>query len=175
VPPQSIDFPNIPSVNYTGLVNYLNLLDHSTQPPSIGTPYPVYVTKVDADGNSIAGIRHPFLQAPLGTFTGWNLRAIGHGANDLCSLTGSYIPFAKTKAERIALGDPRLSIEERYRNHGFYLIRVVQSTLTLYRQGFLLEDDVAQIVKDAATGDMTLDYQEIQIDDEMVQIIKEHS
>lgn len=48
----------------------------------------------------------------------------------------------------IALGDPRLSIEERYRNHGSYLIRVARAALTLYRQGFLLEDDVAQIIKE---------------------------
>lgn len=175
VPPLSTGFPDIPGVTYTGLVNYLNLLDHRTQPPSVGAPYPVYVTAVDADGNSIAGIRHPFLQAPLGTFTGWNLRAIGHGANDLCSLTGSYIPFAKTAEERIALGDPRLSLEERYKNHVSYLILVIRAALTLYQQGFLLENDLLQIIKDAATGDMTHDDQGLQISDEMAQIIKEYS
>ncbi|MBM7619955.1 hypothetical protein JOC95_001807 [Bacillus tianshenii] len=175
VPPLSTGFPDIPGVNYTGLVNYLNVLDHSTQPPTIGAPYPEYVTAVDADGNSIAGIRHPFLIVPLGTYTGWNLRAIGHGANDLCSLTGSYIPFAKTAEERIAAGDPRLSIEERYRNHNAYLIRVVFATLLLYLQGFLLVEDAAQIIQDAATGDMTQDHLGVQIDPEIAQIIKEHS
>ena len=125
--------------------------------------------------NSIAGIRHPFLQVPLGTFTGWNLRAIGHGANDFCSLTGSYIPFAKAAEERIPLGDPRLSLEERYKNHNSYLIRVLFAALSLYKRGFLLKNDMAQIIKDAATGDMSHDNQGLQVDDEMAQIIKEYS
>lgn len=175
VSPYSTNFPNIPGVTYEGLVNYLNLLNHSTQPPSIGAPYPVWVTAVDSDGNSIAGIRHPLLQVPLGTFTGWNLRAAGHGANDLCSLTGSYIPFAKTAAERIALGDPRLSIEERYNNHGSYVSSVARAAVKLHQQGFLLEDDMSQIIKDAANGNMTHHQQGLIQDENVTQILKEYS
>lgn len=73
-----------------------------------------YVPKVDADGNDIAGIRSVTVQAPLGTYTGWNLRREGFGEDELCGPNGSFIPFAETKAEREAAGDPRLSLEERY-------------------------------------------------------------
>ena len=74
-------------------------------------------SECDRDGNSLAGIRLPPLQVPIATYTAWNLRAAGHAEGECCSTSGSYIPFAKTKAERLANGDPRLSIEERYRSH----------------------------------------------------------
>jgi Alpha/beta hydrolase domain len=70
--------------------------------------------QVDADGKDLAGIRSVFLQTPIGTHTGWNLGRKDRFENGMCNLQGSFVPFAATKAERIAAGDPRLSIEERY-------------------------------------------------------------
>jgi hypothetical protein len=95
----STGFPNIPGVTYNGLVNGVRLTDLSTQPPGEGAAYPVFVPIVDSDGNDVPGVRNPFLVAPTATHTGWNLRAAGQAENELCSLTGSYIPFAETKAE----------------------------------------------------------------------------
>jgi len=63
------------------------------------------VPRVDADGNETAGIRSPLLAAPLGTYTGWNPIAIGYRTGRYCFSAGGYIPFARTKAERIAKGD----------------------------------------------------------------------
>lgn len=58
--------------------------------------------RVDADGNDLGGIRPTALAAPLGTYTGWTLRRAGFGEDELAGLWGSFIPFAKTKAEREA-------------------------------------------------------------------------
>ena len=114
---KSTGFPKIPGVTYTGLFNSLRATDYNVQPPAEGAEYGVLVPRCDQDGNSLAGIRLPPLQVPVATYTAWNLRAAGHAEGECCSTSGSYIPFAKTKAERLASGDPRLSIEERYRSH----------------------------------------------------------
>ena len=82
---------------------------------------PQLVVKVDADGNEVAGIKSPLLAAPLGTYTGWNVTAAGPLKGQSCGLSGGFIPFAKTKAERLAKGDPRPSLEERYRSHDEYV------------------------------------------------------
>jgi hypothetical protein len=87
---------------------------------------------------------------PLATYTGWNFRntAIG-GAEQFFPLMGSYIPFARTKAERDQARDPRLSIEERYHSRDGYLKLVQQSANALVTDGFLLVEDVPAIVKHA--------------------------
>ena len=85
---------------------------------------PQLVPRVDADGNEIAGVRSVLLEAPLGTYTGWNPIARGFFKGHIQALGGGYIPFAKTKAERLAAGDPRLSLEERYGTHDGYVARV---------------------------------------------------
>ena len=41
----------------------------------------------------------------------------GGGNMDGCESSGQWIAFKTTKAERQAAGDPRKSLEERYRNH----------------------------------------------------------
>ena len=87
---------------------------------------PQLVVKVDADGNEVAGIKSPLQAAPLGTYTGWNVTASGPLKGQSCGLSGGFMPFAKTKAERLAKGDPRPSLEERYRSHDEY-VQIVES------------------------------------------------
>jgi len=73
------------------------------------------------------------------------------GAPDrLAGEIGSYIPFARTKAERDRAGDPRLSIEERYRNRDEYVGKAAASALDLVEHGYLLSEDVADLLKHAA-------------------------
>ena len=94
-------------------------------PAKTGKPYAVYVPQVDADGNDVGGIRVPELAAPLATYTGWNLRHPETGAPvDVVQLTGSYRPFARTRAERDQSGDPRVSIAERYPSREAFIERV---------------------------------------------------
>ncbi|HEX7237183.1 MAG TPA: alpha/beta hydrolase domain-containing protein [Gammaproteobacteria bacterium] len=106
-------------------------------------PLPHLVPQVDSDGNEIAGIRYPEVAVPLATTTGWNFRDSSVGnAGIVYQTLGSYIPFPATKAARQASGDPRLSIEERYRGIDDYLERVRAAALELVQGRYLLEEDV---------------------------------
>lgn len=159
----STGFPSIPGVRYTGKFNRLNLRDFGpqftsqggilTNVPPVEVPnkeYRVLVPKVDADGNDVAGLRRPDdLGAPLATHIGWNHRRDGFRAGDLCGLTGSYIPFARTRAEREAAGDPRRSLEERYPSKAQYVNQVTQAANDLAARRLLLQEDVQRIQQTA--------------------------
>jgi hypothetical protein len=118
-------------------------------------PLPQLVVRVDADGNEVAGIKSPLLSAPLGTYTGWNVTTSGMYAGQLCgppfgaSPIGGFIPFAKTKAERTASRDPRLSLEERYVDHAGYVRAVKAAADKLVSEGYLLADDAASMITQA--------------------------
>ncbi len=124
--------------------------------PVPGKEYTVQMPMVDEDGNDLGGLRSPEITAPVGTHTGWNLRRAGFAEGDLASLTGSFVPFARTRAEREATGDPRLSIEERYESHAAYVARMEDAVRELVAAGFLLEEDAARYV-DAAKARNPLD------------------
>ena len=69
----------------------------------------------------MAGVRLPPVAAPIATTTGWGLRREGFGENEGGEADGQYIPFKATEAERLSSGDPRLSLEERYKDHAGYV------------------------------------------------------
>jgi hypothetical protein len=120
-------------------------------PPRVGPPYRTLVPAVDADGNEIAGIRLPDIAVPLATFTGWNVRSESAGApGALGRWTGSYLPFAATAAEREKSRDPRLSVAERYPTREHYLARVTEAAVRQRDEGWLLDEDVVEILKTAA-------------------------
>lgn len=124
-------------------------------PPRTGPPYHTLVPAVDADGNETAGIRLPDVAVPLGTFTGWNLRAARAGAPGmLAPLDGMFLPFAATRAERLASGDPRPAVQERYPTREAYLARVAEAALALQAERFLLAEDVTRILRTAAARDL---------------------
>jgi hypothetical protein len=123
----------------------------SVEPPEIGKPFVVSVPAVDADGNVRAGIRLPDIAVPLATQAGWNYRNQSIGAPErLAGEIGSYIPFARTKAERERANDPRPSIEERYRNRDEYVGKSAAAALDLVKQRYLLDEDVADLLRHAA-------------------------
>ncbi len=142
-------FVAIPGFRYFGLAKKARLLDYSSLPPAEGSAYPVFVGAKDEDGNNIAGIRHPFLEVPTATHTGWNLRRAGFAENAICGLTGSYIPFAETEEERRITRDDRLSIEERYPDHESYVERVREAAQRLVEERLLLPADAERIVEEA--------------------------
>jgi alpha/beta hydrolase family protein len=128
------------------------------EPPKIDMSFPTRLPQVDSDGNETSGIRMPELAAPLATYTGWNLRDPKVGAPDMpYSMIGSMIPFHRTRADRMKAGDPRPSIEERYRSREEYLHKVEQAAQPLVRNRFLLDRDVARVVaKAGAQWDMLM-------------------
>ena len=145
-------FPNVPGVRYLGRPNDLSINDGTIQPANHvkGKEYPLLVPKVDKDGNEIAGVRAVALQVPLATHAGWNLRAKGFIEDELCYLNGQYIPFAKTKEEREKTGDPRLSIEERYKDQADYVQRISHAARALVEERFLLQEDAERLIAAAA-------------------------
>jgi hypothetical protein len=153
-------FPKIPGVRYQGLHNRQLFLDYGRNilrgrmdlhPPSqIGNgAYTILVPKVDADGNDLAGIRLPAVQVPIGTYTGWNLQPGRLAEDELSGLLGSFIPFAKTKAGRNKARDPRLSLQERYKNHYDYVTKVSRAARILVDQRYLLPEDAERMVHEA--------------------------
>lgn len=141
-------FPAIPDVRYNGKVNDAFVNDRKSLPPEhiAGAEYAVLVPRVDGDGNEVAGVRSVELRAPVATHSGWNLRAKGFMEDELCYLVGSYIPFAKTKAEREKSGDPRLSVEERYKDNAEYLEKLALAARALIEERLLLPEDAARIL-----------------------------
>jgi hypothetical protein len=117
----------------------------------VGAPLPLLVPQVDADGNDRAGIRVPDVAVPLATYTGWNFRNDAAGnTSRLLGNTGSYIPFARTKAEREQRGDPRPAIGERYPSRDRYLALVRGAAEGLVRDRYMLQQDIDPVVERAA-------------------------
>jgi hypothetical protein len=150
-------FPRVPNAAAATVLNELELVDFgpsfgrsggvlSLQPPLAGKRYPLLVPKPDSDGLDIAGIRPMQIRVPLGTSTGWNVRTAEHGAPNLCGLTGSFIPFARTKAERLRAGDPRPSLEERYPTDQAFVRAVDAAARALVKDRFLLPEDAERFV-----------------------------
>jgi hypothetical protein len=164
--PRAIGWPAIPGVRDAGLLDELPLLDYGRRfdidretgivdepPRTVGrVAYTILVPRVDGDGNEVAGLRSVGLQAPLGTYTGWNLRRAGFSEDELCGLTGSFIPFATTRAERQASGDPRPSLEERYGDHAGYVAAVRAASVRLVAQRLLRQADADPLIAQAAAS-----------------------
>jgi hypothetical protein len=160
VPSAESGFPRIPGVTSNGLATTRYLLNYgpnfyatgiaTINPPVFAAPYqdnpangriyPSFVPKTDGDGNDVAGVRLPDVTVPLATYTGWALRS-GAQAGDGCEASGQYIPFARTKAERMANGDPRLSIEERYPRFSAYYDAARKAIDDLIARRLMLRED----------------------------------
>jgi len=120
--------------------------------PPIKQIIPTPAARLDEDGNEIAGVRSVLLQAPLGTYTSWNPVASGPLKGNEGNLAAGYIPFAMTKAARLASGDPRRSIEERYGSQEGYNCVVKRAAGQLVRRRFLLQDDANRLIAQAAAS-----------------------
>jgi hypothetical protein len=121
----------------------------STQPPIVKRTIPMLVPKTDTDGNEIGGVPSVLHQAPLGTYLGWNVTASGYLKGRGCGFSGGMIPFARTRAEREAVADPRPSIEERYGTHDNYVAKVKAAAQSLVQQRFLIQEDADRLVQEA--------------------------
>jgi hypothetical protein len=119
------------------------------QHPTVRGTMPMLVPRTDADGNETSGIASVLHQAPLGTYLGWNVASSGYLKGRACGFSGGYIPFARTKAERLASGDPRPSLEERYGTHERYVERVRAAAGKLVKGRFLLPQDAGRLIREA--------------------------
>lgn len=150
---QAKQYPSIPGKPYNAKTSEVGIRDFSVFPPKeSAVKYPQFVPRLDRDGNATAGIIIPELAAPVATQSGKALRGKGFAEGDLCGVNGSTLPFAKTKAERLASGDSRLSLEERYpggqRERAEKFKRAVNK---LVADRYLLPEDGAKMVDAVST------------------------
>ena len=136
------------------------------QPPNITQVLPVYATKVNADGNeNVTGLLTVMGEAPLGTYTGWNLATTGwYGPNASngpgsagqvfagAGNSGGFYPFWDTAAHRTAANDPRLSLEERYGTHQGYNCTARVAANKAMEARFLLPSDATTLMASAKSG-----------------------
>jgi Alpha/beta hydrolase domain len=167
---QAMGFPALPGLPAnapTGLINPaidydfgpdFSAIDGSgvetVVPPRIKHVIRLKVPRVDADGNEIGGVPVVLRDAPLGTYLGWNITAAGFYKGKECNFAGGMIPFAKTKAERLATEDPRPSLEERYGSHAGYVAAVQLAARNAATEGFLLPADEKALVAAAEASDV---------------------
>jgi hypothetical protein len=145
-------FPKIPGMRHPGRNLQPPRVDYgpvfwteglwTVVPPRVGERYRTLVPAFDAAGNGVGGIRLPELEAPLGTYQGWNPRATEFGSsNYLTRFDGSFWAFELSERGREAVGDPRAPVEARYPSKGQYVARVSEAARRLVADRILLEDD----------------------------------
>jgi hypothetical protein len=139
--PENVGFPHIPGVNYMALMTRPAVINFDVMPPVKGASYPVFLPKTDADGRAIAGLRLPTLEAPIATYTGWNLRKAGFAQGELCENNGSMLPFAATREERLTSNDPRPSLAERYPRSRDRAAAIAKAAKQLVEERLLLAED----------------------------------
>jgi hypothetical protein len=152
-------FPAIPGVLYPPSFYQPYRLDlgprwHSEgiadfAPPKVGPTFVALVPQVGPDGTELAGIKLPEIAAPLATFTGWRMRAPTY-SNTLRRNRGSVFPLPRDIETRKSNGDPRRSVEEVYPTQADYILEVAESLLELNRKRLLLDEDLANLLNEAA-------------------------
>jgi hypothetical protein len=167
---EAVGFPTIPGVPGNAPTGFMspvfdydwgpdfNYVDGSgvrtKMPPPIKHVVKMKAPRVDGDGNEMGGVPVVLRDAPLGTYLGWNVVADGFHKGKLCNYAGGMIPFAKTRAERDANGDPRLSLEERYKTHDGYVAAVRAAATKAVDAGFLLQADADRLIAAAAASNV---------------------
>ena len=165
VAPADLKLPKIPGLTFEGLYNGSGDRDFGPRVtgnsgvvdlliPHTKAVHKILVPQVDAIGNDIAGIRHPFVEVPVATLLGWNTRTREFGGPDLCDLLGSTVPLPKTRADAQAKGDPRPSLEELYGSHENYVAKVAAAARKLEAERLMLDEDVDMVIRDAQASDI---------------------
>jgi hypothetical protein len=150
VPAAKTGFPKIPGAQVATLVNDVALFGDWVQPREVmPSPYRPLVSRVDADGNEVSGIRLPDIAVPLATYTGWNLYKAPFTAGELCDRDGSYLALETSESARRTKGDPRASLEKRYGGQAAYVKRVEAAAQVLVKERLLLAEDAERYVKAA--------------------------
>ena len=104
------------------------------------------VPKTDQDGIDIAG----------SDWYLYRMESAGAASKDESSAMGSFVPFALTRADRVASSDPRLSLEERYGTHSRYVELVRQASERLVAKRLILQEDAEAFIKLAEERDLGL-------------------
>jgi Alpha/beta hydrolase domain len=147
-------FPLIPGIDPPRTVNEVDALNfgplfnsqggnQTVLPPLTGAHYRILVPRPGPDGSAASGIHTIYTRAPIGTNLGWSAR-VRSGAGKPCD--ESFLPFSATKAKRLAAGDSRKSLQERYRDHDGFVRAVAKAATQLVKERFLLEEDAQTFI-----------------------------
>lgn len=128
VEPDKTGFPAIPGAAVVRVTNKVTTGDRT---------YRTLVSKVDADGNEVAGIRLPDIAVPLATYTGWNEYKPPYPRGELADRDGSYLVFPADK------------IAARYKNRGDYLAKVEAVVARLLKDRLILQEDADRYLEKA--------------------------
>ena len=142
VPAAALAFPALPGLTGPAAADAITPRNGPdgdwVSPVRAASPYQALVPMVDQDGNEVAGLRLPDQSVPIATLTGWNFYAAPFPTGEMCDRDGSSLPFPTTSAERVAKGDPRLSLAERYGTPDLFVARVKAAAEALAAQRLLL-------------------------------------
>ena len=145
-------YPAIPGLPYRGQYARAEWIEQTAPLPTARGEYPLFLPRAGLDGNSIAGIRLPLLEAPRATYVGWNAQNGVTGPQEICTQVGGVLPLAATRSEREAARDPRPSIEELYPNPAAYEAAVRGATERLLADRLLLPADAEAALQEAREG-----------------------
>jgi hypothetical protein len=112
----------------------------------------IQIPKRDADGNALGGVRLPDMEAPLGANAQQN-----PPLSFICMLAGAYVAFPRTQADADAKHDDHRPVLARYKTRNDYVGHVRTATRALEHDGFLLPEDAAVIVQEAAASPLWRD------------------
>ncbi len=132
VEPDKIGFP---SIEGAAVVKRTNVVDCPADGP--GRAYRTLVSRVDPDGNEVAGIRLPDIAVPLATYTGWNEYKAPYPAGEIADRDGSCFAFSAAR------------ITQRYRNRADYVAKVQDAVDALKKDRLLLQEDADKYLEKA--------------------------
>jgi hypothetical protein len=137
---------------FNAAVHWINRwAKHGTPPPiaprletTTGPGVEPVVFAVDEHGNTLGGIRTPYVDVPIASLggTGNGPGPGAPGVSQFCSIFGRTVPF--TDAELAAL----------YPNHGSFVARYYLAAVKAVSSGFLLRPDAVALFRAAARSDI---------------------
>lgn len=154
--PAGTVYPAIPGLPYRSQYVRAEAIEQAAPLPVARGGYPLFLPRAGLDGNAIAGIRLPLIEAPRATYTGWNPQAGAEGPQELCTQMGGVLPLPETRAARQASGDPRPSLEELYPSADAYVGAVGAAANRMVADRLLLSMDAEAAVGAARTGRLSL-------------------
>lgn len=137
VPADKTGFPALPGAAIVRVTNQVTPQGDWVTPKPATKAYRTLVSKVDTDGNEVAGIRLPDIAVPLATYTGWNEYRPPYPKGEIADRDGSYFAF------------PAGKIAERYKNRADYVAKVQAAVDALLKDRLLLKEDADRYIEKA--------------------------
>jgi hypothetical protein len=130
-------FPAIPGAAIVRRTNVVAPNVDWVKPAPADRTYRTLVSRVDPDGNEVAGIRLPDIAVPLAAYTGWNEYKAPYPVGEIADRDGSYFAF------------PAAKIAQRYRNRADYVAKVQAAVDELMRDRLMLQEDADRYLEKA--------------------------